>query len=70
MTFAFIGIGLPILVWGVANIWMNYLAAVESDPNQGAMALAFLVLCVSIVIGAAMLGYGMTLFIQSRKMKD
>ena len=59
------GVALPFIVWFMGQAWMRHLAAQDPTPNQGAMVVAFLLFCASILVAAVLIGWGVLRFIQS-----
>ena len=54
------------LVFFLLQLWLAYIAAGSSAPNQGAMVLAFLIFVVFIVVGIVSFILGLMLYLQHR----
>lgn len=45
------GLILPFVYFILVSIWLNYLASIDSNPNQNAMVLGGLFLILSVIVG-------------------
>ena len=53
-----IAVGLPFIAWFGGQEWMRRLAAADPIADQGAMVMAFLILCASFMASLVLLGVG------------
>jgi hypothetical protein len=60
---------LPSATYAAARAWLRYLASVEPIPNQGAMVVAFLAVCASMIVALALLAPGIIMLVRARKTK-
>lgn len=59
-------VALPAATYLGARAWMAFLAAHDPVPNQGAMVVAFLAVCASVIVALVALATGITMVVRGR----
>ncbi len=65
-----VAIALPVATYLGAHMWMVDLSSRNPVPNQGAMLVAYLVLCASVLVALGVLSLGVVMLIRARKLHD